>query len=346
MWNKKDLLGIRDLSGEEIKMILDLAKEKKEQVLHPNKRAGECSNYTMTTIFYENSTRTKMSFSQAGQYLGMQVSDLGIQTSSVNKGESLVDTGITLDQMGIDLMVMRHSMTGAPHLLAKNVKASVINAGDGTNEHPTQALLDLFTILEEKKEIEGLKVAIIGDIAHSRVARSNIYGLTKLGAKVVLAGPATLVPSMMKSLGAEIAPDIPSAIQDADVVMGLRIQQERQKGGMFPDTREYAHCFGINEEMLKLAKPDVMVMHPGPVNRGVEMTSEVVDGPHSFIHKQVQNGVAIRMAILQLLAEGRKQNENLDQAGESHRPIHQQGGDLRYLDRGREHQITRVPRAI
>ncbi len=332
MWSKKDLLGIRDLSKEEIQIILELAKEKKAQMQKPLRRKHECVLYNMITLFYENSTRTKMSFTLAGKYLGMQVSDLGVQTSSVNKGESLIDTGFTLDQMGVDVIAIRHSMTGAPHLLAKNMKASVLHAGDGTNEHPTQALLDMFTILEKKNQIENLKVAIVGDIAHSRVARSNIFGLTKMGAKVVLGGPPTLVPSSMKSLGAEIAKDIPTAIQEADVIMGLRIQKERQKGGLFPDLREYAHCFGIHKELLALAKPDVLIMHPGPVNRGVELTTEIIDGEHSVIYDQVENGVAIRMAILHLLTEGRKNYENFDQTRIYYRSFYQERRDMRYFN--------------
>jgi aspartate carbamoyltransferase catalytic subunit len=213
---------------------------------------------------------------------------------------------MTLDQMGIEVMIMRHNMSGSSHLLARNVSASVINAGDGMNEHPTQALLDLFTIYEKKKSFEGLKVAIIGDITHSRVARSNVFGLTKLGAKVVLAGPSTLVSSAMKTLGAEVTTDIKAAVKDADIVMGLRIQLERQKGGLFPDLREYSSLFGVNKDMLKFAKEDAIVMHPGPVNRGVELSTEVIDCNQSVINVQVKNGLAVRMAVLKLLMEGRR----------------------------------------
>lgn len=244
-----------------------------------------------------------MSFMLAGDYLGAIVKDLGVATSSVNKGESLIDTGVTLDQMGINVMIIRHSMTGAAHILAKNVKASVVNAGDGTNEHPTQALLDLFTILEYKKKFEGLNVTILGDIAHSRVARSNVFGLTKLGAKVTLAGPSTLVSNSMKALGVDVVTDVPKAVSNADVVMGLRIQFERQKAMPFPSLREYSSLFGVNSDILKYAKDDVLVMHPGPVNRGVELSTDVIDGKHSVINVQVKNGVAVRMAILKLLTE-------------------------------------------
>lgn len=312
MWTRKDILGLRDMTQEEIKTILDLASEMKIRISKKEQRNESLKHSSIATLFYENSTRTRLSFNLAGEYLGATVTDLGIQTSSVNKGESLIDTGKTLDQMGLDVMVIRHSMTGAAHLLAKHVNASVINGGDGTNEHPTQGLLDIFTILEKKKRIEGLKVAIIGDIAHSRVARSNVFGLNKLGANVVLAGPSTLLTKNLKVLGAELTNDISEAIKDADVVMGVRVQLERQKGGLFPNLQEYAKFFGVNEERLKYAKPDVLLMHPGPVNRGVELTSEIIDGKHSVINEQVKNGVAIRMAILYLLIEGRKKHENIN----------------------------------
>lgn len=238
MYNRKDLLGLRDLSADEIMTILNTAKEMKAKIDNPSLRDDSLSKSSIVTLFYENSTRTKMSFMLAGDYQGAIVKDLGVATSSVSKGESLVDTGVTLDQMGINIMIIRHQMTGAAHLLAKNVKASVVNAGDGSNEHPTQALLDLFTIMEKKGSFEGLKVVILGDISHSRVARSNAFGLTKLGAKVTLAGPSTLVSNSMKSLGVEVETDIPKAIKDADVVMGLRIQFERQKNMPFPSLRE------------------------------------------------------------------------------------------------------------
>jgi aspartate carbamoyltransferase catalytic subunit len=306
MFKRKDLLGLRDMSSDEIMTILDIAKDMKLRIDNPSKRDHVLQNTSIATLFYENSTRTKTSFTLAGEYLGATVTDLGISTSSVSKGESLVDTGMTLDQMGIEVMIMRHNMSGSSHLLARNVSASVINAGDGMNEHPTQALLDLFTIYEKKKSFEGLKVAIIGDITHSRVARSNVFGLTKLGAKVVLAGPSTLVSSAMKTLGAEVTTDIKAAVKDADIVMGLRIQLERQKGGLFPDLREYSSLFGVNKDMLKFAKEDAIVMHPGPVNRGVELSTEVIDCNQSVINVQVKNGLAVRMAVLKLLMEGRR----------------------------------------
>jgi len=284
MLENKDLLGIRYLSPFEILSIIHTAEKMKLKIDNKKLRENILENYNIVTLFYENSTRTKMSFSMAGKYLGAKVTDLGVATSSVNKGESLIDTGITLDQMGFDIMVIRHSMSGTANLLARNVKASVINAGDGINEHPTQALLDLFTIYEKKKNFQDLKVAIIGDIVHSRVARSNIFGLKKLGAEVVVCGPATLVDKNIECLGAKVTTDIKEALKDADVVMGLRIQLERQKGGLFPDLREYSQTFGVNKELMQYAKEDAILLHPGPVNRGVELTTELIDGEQSLIH--------------------------------------------------------------
>lgn len=312
MLRNKDVLGIRDLEANEILNILETAESMKERIENKTLREKGLKDFSMVTLFYENSTRTKMSFTLAGNYLGANVSDLGVASSSVNKGESLVDTGITLDQMGIDIMVIRHSMSGAANVLARNVKASVINAGDGVNEHPTQALLDLYTIYEKKKDFKNLKVAIIGDIIHSRVARSNIFGLRKLGANVVVGGPSTLISNNIKCLGAQVTTDIKEAIKDADIVMGLRIQLERQKGGLFPDIREYSQIFGVDEEMMKYAKPDALLMHPGPVNRGVELSTEIIDGSQSVINEQVKNGVAVRMALLHLLTERRKHNEDIN----------------------------------
>ena len=301
----KDVLGLRDMSTEDIFEVITLAEKMKKKIDDPTKRDDSLKHVSAVTLFYENSTRTSMSFKLAGNYLGACVSDLGVSGSSVSKGESLVDTGVTIDQMGIDVIIIRHFCAGAAHTLARNVKASVINAGDGTNEHPSQALLDLLSIYEKKKSFANLKVAIIGDISHSRVARSNAFGLTKLGAKVTLCGPTTLLASSMKTLGAELTSDLKLAVADADVVMGLRIQLERQKAGPFPDLREYTEFFGINEEMLSYAKKDVLIMHPGPVNRGVEMPSEIVDSEKSLINEQVKNGVAVRMALLSLLQNRR-----------------------------------------
>ncbi len=329
MFARKDLLGIRDLSQEEIQYILNTAREMKEKVDCVEKRSHQLDKISMATLFYENSTRTRMSFALAGEYLGASVLDLGVASSSVKKGESLIDTGVTLDQMGIHVMIIRHGMTGSAHLLARNVNACVINAGDGSNEHPTQALLDIFTIQEKKGRIKGLKVAIVGDIAHSRVARSNIFGLTKLGAEVVLAGPSTLLSKGMEVLGAKVTTDIKSAVKDADVVMGLRVQLERQKGGQFPDLREYSHLFGVDEKILRSARPDALIMHPGPVNRGIELSTDIIDGPQSVINEQVKNGVAVRMALLSVLIEGRKQNETAYQTWKSHRPSMEYRQDTR-----------------
>ncbi len=303
----KDLLEIKSLSEDEILTILNTAKDMKKRIDNNYLRGDELKNKSVVTLFYENSTRTKMSFMLAADYLGAKPQDLGISTSSVNKGESLIDTGVTLDQMGINAIIIRHSLTGASHLLAKNVNACVINAGDGSNEHPTQALLDMYSIIEKKGKIEGLNIAIIGDIANSRVARSNVFGLTKLGANVTLAGPSTLVSKNMEILSknVKVVNNIEEGIKNADVIMGLRVQFERQKKMPFPDTREYHQIFGLKEDMLKLAKDDVIIMHPGPVNRGVELSTEVIDGKNSIINEQVKNGVAIRMAILKLLLENR-----------------------------------------
>ena len=307
MLKRKDLLEIKSLSEDEILTILNTAKDMKKRIDNNYLRGDELKNKSVVTLFYENSTRTKMSFMLAADYLGAKPQDLGISTSSVNKGESLIDTGVTLDQMGINAIIIRHSLTGASHLLAKNVNACVINAGDGSNEHPTQALLDMYSIIEKKGKIEGLNIAIIGDIANSRVARSNVFGLTKLGANVTLAGPSTLVSKNMEILSknVKVVNNIEEGIKDSDVIMGLRVQFERQKKMPFPDTREYHQIFGLKEGMLKLAKDDVIIMHPGPVNRGVELSTQVIDGKNSIINEQVKNGVAIRMAILKLLLENR-----------------------------------------
>ena len=307
MLKRKDLIDIKSLSEDEILSIIHTAKEMKSKINNPSLRNDELKNKSVVTLFYENSTRTKMSFMLAADYLGAKPQDLGIATSSVNKGESLIDTGVTLDQMGIDAMIIRHSLTGASHLLAKNVNASVINAGDGSNEHPTQALLDMYSILEEKGKIEGLNISIIGDIANSRVARSNIFGLTKLGANVTLSGPSTLLSKNMQTLSnnVKVTYNIEEGIKNADVIMGLRVQFERQKKVPFPNNREYHQLFGLKKDMLSLAKDDVTIMHPGPVNRGVELSTDVIDSKNSIINEQVKNGVAVRMAILKLLLENK-----------------------------------------
>jgi aspartate carbamoyltransferase catalytic subunit len=266
-----------------------------------NKRTNYLLGKILVTLFYEPSTRTRVSFELAAKYLGATTTNISTSSSSVVKGETLIDTARTLRAMGVDIVVMRHPMTAAHRLLGEHLDAVVINAGDGINEHPTQALLDMFTIREKKGAIKGLKVVIAGDILHSRVARSNIWGLTRLGAKVVLAGPSTLIPRGIEKMGVEVFNDIRKAAVDADVVIGLRIQRERQKGGLFPSLREYSMLFGINQDVLEVAKEDVLIMHPGPTNRGVEMPSEIIDSDNSAIEEQVTNGVAVRMAILYML---------------------------------------------
>lgn len=304
----KDLLGLKELSTEEIEYILDTAKTMKYVLNAKNKKTPHLQGKSIITLFYENSTRTRLSFELASKYMSANAANITASGSSVTKGETLIDTGKTIDMMGTDVIIIRHPMSGAPHLLARNVEASVINAGDGMNEHPTQALLDMLTIREVKGDIKGLKVAIIGDIYHSRVARSNIWGLTKLGAEVCVAGPSTLLPPGLERTGAKVYSTVQEALIEADVVMGLRIQLERQKKGLFPTTREYAKFFGVDEKRLSLAKQDALVLHPGPVNRGVEFSSGVIDGEQSWINEQVTNGVAVRMAILYLLTR-RNSNE-------------------------------------
>ncbi len=297
----KDLLGLRDITAKEIEYILNTAKTMKYILSSNNKKTAHLQGKSIITLFYENSTRTRLSFELASKYMGANAANISASSSSVQKGETLIDTGKTIDSMGSDVIIIRHPMSGAPHLLAQNVKSSIINAGDGMNEHPTQALLDMFTMVEKKGSLKGLKVAIIGDILHSRVARSNIWGLTKMGAEVNVSGPATLIPPGIDKLGVNVFSTVQEAILDADVVMSLRIQLERQKKGLFPSIREYSRFFGLDDKRLRLAKEDAMVMHPGPVNRGVELSSAVMDGDQATINEQVTNGVAIRMALLYLL---------------------------------------------
>ncbi len=301
----KHLLGLQDLSKEDIQTILKLAESFKQVILRPVKKVPTLKGKTIVNMFFEPSTRTKMSFELAAKRLSADVLNLQMSTSSVVKGETLLDTLATIEAMQIDMVVIRHSMSGVPLFLSKNIKSAVINAGDGMHEHPTQGLLDMFSIVEKKKKIEGLTVAIVGDILHSRVARSNIWGLTKLGAKVRVIGPSTLIPRDVEKLGVEIHTDLKTGLKDADVVNILRMQLERQKKNLFPTIREYAMLFGINTEKLKYAKPDCLVMHPGPMNRGIEISPNVADGPQSVINEQVTNGVAIRMAVLYLLGGGK-----------------------------------------
>ncbi|MBE7048534.1 MAG: aspartate carbamoyltransferase catalytic subunit [Ruminococcaceae bacterium] len=299
----KDLLGMKELSAEEIRYILYQAEIMKHILLQDAKKTPHLQGRTVVTLFYENSTRTRLSFELASKYMSANAANITASGSSVQKGESLIDTAKTLDAMATDVIIIRHQMSGAPHLIAKNVNAAVINAGDGMNEHPTQALLDLLTMKEKKGQIEGLRVAIIGDVAHSRVARSNIYALQKLGAEVVVGGPSTLLPRDIATLGVEVYENVESALRGADVVMCLRLQKERQQNGLLPSMREYSKFFGVDEKRLALAKPDALIMHPGPVNRGVELTSGVMSLDRAVINEQVTNGVAVRMAVLNILAK-------------------------------------------
>ncbi|NLX63200.1 MAG: aspartate carbamoyltransferase catalytic subunit [Clostridiaceae bacterium] len=299
--SSKDFLGLENVSAEEISYILETAKEMKKTVKSSMKKVNYLQGRSVVTLFYENSTRTRVSFELAAKYMGAQAVNVSVASSSVAKGETLIDTGRTLEAMGTDIVIIRHPQAGAPHLLAKNISASVINAGDGMHEHPTQALLDMMTIMEAFGTLSGLKVVIIGDIYHSRVARSNIIGLTKMGAQVNLFAPSTLLPTGIEKLGAKVFTNIYDAVADCDVVMGLRIQLERQKKCLFPSINEYARFFGINPENIRGAKKNALWMHPGPVNRGVEMTSVIIDADNSVINKQVTNGVAVRMALLYLL---------------------------------------------
>jgi len=306
MFKHKDLLGLKDVTAEEITEILDVADDMKKYLCGGERKSELLKGKTLVTLFYENSTRTRTSFELAGKLLGASEVNISVATSSVQKGETLVDTGETLDAMKIDFIAIRHPMAGAPKLLAEHVRASVLNGGDGMHEHPTQALLDMLTIREKLGKIKGLKVAILGDIKHSRVAMSNLIGLTKLGAEVHFFAPATMMSKDIDKLGAKIAKSREEAIEGADAVMGLRIQLERQNGGLFPSLSEYSRFYGVNDELLKYAKKNAIVLHPGPVNRGVELTPQVIDGERSVILEQVTGGVAVRMALLKLLAEYRE----------------------------------------
>lgn len=303
--NRKDLLGLKDLSVSEIKLILKTAQSMKEVLARPIPKVPALLGKHIVTLFFEPSTRTRTSFNAAAKVLSANVTNVAVSSSSVVKGENLIDTVKNLEVMGLDAIIIRHSMGGAPHLAAKNVAASVINAGDGFDEHPTQGLLDIFTMQEKKGNLKGKKVLIVGDIKHSRVARSNIWGLTKLGAKVVVIGPPTMIPKGIEEMGAAVSYNFDQEIKDADFINMLRIQKERQEKGLFPSVEEYAKLFGLNSERMTKAKKDVVVMHPGPINRGIEMTSAVADGPHNVILEQVTNGVAVRTALLFLLLGGK-----------------------------------------
>ncbi|TYP52477.1 aspartate carbamoyltransferase catalytic subunit [Thermosediminibacter litoriperuensis] len=304
MFKHRHLLGLGKLTAEDIAYILRLTASFKEIIDRDVKKFPTLKGKAVVNLFYEASTRTRNSFELAAKYLSADTISFASSGSSVEKGETLKDTAKTLEMMGVDAIVIRHGSSGAAEFLSRHVRVPVINAGDGTHEHPTQALLDMFTVMEKKGTLSGLKVAIVGDILHSRVARSNIFGFTKMGAEVYVAGPATLMPPDVEKTGARLAGTVDEAVKDADVVMALRIQLERQKKGMFPTAKEYSGFFGINGERLKLAKPDALLLHPGPVNRGLELCSEVVDGLQSLINEQVRNGVAVRMAVLYILIGG------------------------------------------
>jgi aspartate carbamoyltransferase catalytic subunit len=300
----RHLLGIDGLSRESALQLLDAAKAFWEMNRRAVKKAPTLRGKTVINLFFENSTRTRTSFELAGKRLSADVVNISASTSSTKKGETLRDTVATLDAMAPDVVVIRHSASGAPHFVAQRTRAAVINAGDGLHEHPTQALLDAFTIRHHKGSFEGLEVLICGDVTHSRVARSNILLLNLLGAKVRVAGPRTLLPREVESLGVRVFHDLPSALAGVDVVMTLRIQQERLVNALLPNTREYSRTFGIDANRLALAKKDAIVMHPGPLNRGVEISDEVADGPHSVVLDQVEAGVAVRMAVLYAYTPG------------------------------------------
>jgi aspartate carbamoyltransferase catalytic subunit len=301
---KKDLLGIGDLTSDEIYLILDTTEAMREIGQRPIKKVPTLRGKTIVNMFYEPSTRTRTSFEIAEKRLSADTLNIAASTSSAQKGETLADTALNIEAMAPDMIVLRHGSSGAGHLLSRLCKSRIINAGDGMHEHPTQALLDAFTIREHKKRLEGLKVTIVGDLLHSRVLRSNVLLLTMLGAEVWVCGPATLIPPGIERLGVHASTAIDEAVADADVIMMLRIQQERMHGAFFPSTREYFNTFGMTRARLVHAKPDVIIMHPGPMNRGVEIASDVADGPYSVILEQVANGVAVRMAVLYLLAGG------------------------------------------
>jgi aspartate carbamoyltransferase catalytic subunit len=301
---KKDLLGIGDLTRDDIYLILDTAEAMREIGQRPIKKVPTLRGKTVVNLFFEASTRTRTSFEIAEKRLSADTLNIAVATSSVLKGETLVDTALNLEAMAPDVIVLRHASSGACHLLSRICRSRVVNAGDGMHEHPTQALLDAFTIREHKKRIEDLKVAIIGDLLHSRVLRSNLRLLTGLGADVWVSGPATLMPAGIEQFGVRASTSVDEAVDGADVIMMLRIQQERMHGAFFPSLREYFNTFGMTTARLAHAKPDVIIMHPGPMNRGVEIASEVADGPFSVILEQVANGVAVRMAVLYLLAGG------------------------------------------
>ena len=302
-WRERHLLGLEHLTAQQITTILDLADHFGKATASADRKLKLLEGIVVANLFFENSTRTKTSFSLAAKRLGADIVDFTASSSSLSKGETFVDTAQTIEAMGTDLVVCRHRTPGAPHLLAEHLQSGILNAGDGTHEHPTQGLLDILTLRQKKGHIEGLTVALVGDIRHSRVARSNIHGLLKLGAKVIVCGPATLIPKTIRQMGVEIAYDLDSILHRVDCVNLLRVQFERQRGAFFPSVAEYAHLFGMNGARIRAAKPGLVVLAPGPINRGLELTPEVADGENSLILKQVSNGLLVRMACLYLLAK-------------------------------------------
>jgi aspartate carbamoyltransferase catalytic subunit len=301
VWKRRHLLGLEELSRGELLHLLDTAETFVEASQRQGEKRNDLKGRTVVTLFFEPSTRTRASFGFAARRLGAETSDFAATTSSLNKGETFIDTARNIEAMGVDVVIVRHSVPGAPHLLSHHLECHVVNAGDGAHEHPTQGLLDIFTIRQHKRRLEGLTVGLVGDIAHSRVARSNIYGLKKLGAHVIVCGPPTLIPAGIEQLGVEVCYKLDDILPRCDVVNVLRIQFERQRVGLFPSISEYFRLFGMHAERLKKAKPDILLLAPGPINRGVELTPEVADGPHSAILQQVTNGLAVRMAVLSLL---------------------------------------------
>jgi aspartate carbamoyltransferase catalytic subunit len=300
--SQKHLLGIKNITREDIELIFETAENFKEVINRPVKKVPSLRDFTIAIVFFENSTRTRLSFELAQKRLSADTINFSASNSSVKKGETLLDTVNNILAMKVDMIVMRHASPGAPHYLAKHIKANIVNAGDGTHEHPTQALLDAFSIREKLGSVAGKKIAIIGDILHSRVALSNIFALQKLGAKVMVCGPPTLLPKFIAQLGVEVELDVRKALQWCDVANVLRIQLERQQIKYFPSLREYSLYYGINKKLLDSLKKQIVIMHPGPINRGVELSSDAADSQHSIILDQVENGVAVRMAVLYLLA--------------------------------------------
>lgn len=302
--NSKDVLGLETMSRSEMELIISEARKMKQLIEQPIKKKGNLRGKVVVNLFFEPSTRTRSSFELAGKYLGADVINVTASTSSVVKGETLLDTARTIAMLGTDILVMRHAASGAPHFLAKYLDCSVINAGDGMHEHPTQGLLDLYTMLDKLCDLSGKKMVLLGDISHSRVARSNLYAMLKFGVEVTLCGPKTLLPVEAAQWGVKVTSNIEEAVKDADIINVLRLQLERQKKGLFPSVREYHACWGLDERRLRLAHPNALVMHPGPMNRGVEIASSVADSMQSTIEEQVTNGVAVRMALLNLLVGG------------------------------------------